>query len=171
MAIAVCAASNQNRPATFHPLDVAEEVMQFRDWDFHRMDEDILFGEAMTASHRWPVQFLWRADADTVVFACNFTEPVTAQVQLELQKLLVRINDNLMTGYFNYSARENMLSYRNSLLVRGQGMSCTEQIQDMLDFGVHECERYAVAFDLLLRRKMSAEVAWSACLFETVGQA
>lgn len=156
---------------TFNPIDCLEDLLSAQAWTFQRVDEDALLTEIAARWQRYPVQFLWRQDCDMLVFACNYSFQVGVRQRSALFRLLVRINDGLMAGCFNYAARENMLSYRNSLLVRGQEAVNREQLQDLIEIGVNECERYYLAFDLLLNQQQTPEQAYEAAVFETVGEA
>ncbi len=157
--------------AVFNPIDCLEDFLVAQAWAFQRVDEDALLTEISARWHRYPVQFLWRQDCDLLVVACNYGFRINPRQRAALFRLLVRINDRLMAGCFNYAAKENMLSYRNSLLVRGQEAMNQEQLQDLIEIGINECERYYIAFDMLLNRQQTPEDAYAAAVFETVGEA
>jgi hypothetical protein len=157
--------------AICNPIDDLEAVLSAQSWGFERIDDDALLTEINARWQRYPVQFLWRQDCETLVFACNYSFQINARQRAALFRLLVRINDGLMSGCFNYAAKENMVSYRNSLLVSGQESVNREQLQDLIEIGIDECERYFLAFDLLLNRQQTPEQAYQAAVFETVGEA
>lgn len=155
----------------FNPIDCLEDLLSAQSWIFQRIDDDALLTEIGARWQRYSVQFLWRQDHDLLVFACNYGFSVPEAQRSSLFSLMARINDCLMAGCFTYAPGENLLSYRNSLLVRGQDAVNQEQLQDLIEIGVNECERYYLAFDLLLNQHQSPEMAYEAAMFETVGEA
>ncbi len=61
--------------------------------------------------------------------------------------------------------------FRHTVLLRGAGGVAAEQLEDLVDIAVAECERFYPAFQLLLWGGKSPEEAVAAAMLETVGEA
>jgi hypothetical protein len=154
-----------------NPIDCLEDLISLQSWPFERLAEDALVSEIRARWHTYSVQFLWRSDVDTLVYACNYSLEVQETQRPDLFRLLICINDGLMSGCFNYSALENILSYRNSLRISADMSPGSRHLRDFIGDGIEECERYFLAFDMLLNRQQNPEQAYQAAVFETMGEA
>ncbi len=61
--------------------------------------------------------------------------------------------------------------FRHAMLLRGLGGASTEQIEDLVDIALNECERFYPAFQFVLWGGKSAQDAVAAALLDTVGEA
>ncbi|MBX6322880.1 MAG: hypothetical protein IRY94_13705, partial [Rhodospirillaceae bacterium] len=57
------------------------------------------------------------------------------------------------------------------VLLRGSGGATVEQLEDLVDIALNECERFYPAFQFVLWGGRSPEEAVQAAILETVGEA
>jgi hypothetical protein len=56
-------------------------------------------------------------------------------------------------------------------MMRGGCVVATEQLEDLIDIAIAECERFFPAFQSLVWSNKTAEDALTSSMFETVGEA
>jgi len=61
--------------------------------------------------------------------------------------------------------------FRHTMLTRGWQGASSEQLEDLVDIAVCECERFYPAFQYVLWAGYSAEKAVEATMLDTVGEA
>ena len=64
-----------------------------------------------------------------------------------------------------------MVLYRHTVLLRGLRGASVEQLEDLVDAAVNECERFYPALQMVVWGGRSVDEALSAALMETVGEA
>jgi len=64
-----------------------------------------------------------------------------------------------------------MPMFRHTVPLRGLRGASVEQLEDLVDSAVTECERFFPAFQFVIWGGKSAAEAMAAALFETVGEA
>jgi hypothetical protein len=61
--------------------------------------------------------------------------------------------------------------FRHTTLLRGAQAASQEQLEDLVDIALTECERFYPAFQFILWGGKSASEAVSAAILDTVGEA
>ncbi len=155
---------------TGHPLDMIEQFVSDNEWPCDRRDDEVMFGVSGSWCdyHMW---FSWRADFGALVFACALEMKVPAGRQQALYTLLAKLNERLRLGNFDLWGTEGLLLFRQSLLLRGSDGPCREQVEDMIEIALSECERYFPAIQFVLWGGKSPDEAIAAALLDTVGEA
>jgi hypothetical protein len=85
--------------------------------------------------------------------------------------LLSRINERLWVGHFDVSAEEESIMFRHALLLRGVAGVSAEQIEDLVELALVECERFYPAFQLVIWGGKAPEEAMAATMIEPIGEA
>lgn len=154
-----------------NPLDLVEEVAQARDWYFDRASHEEL---AIRTAGRWCdyiTSVVWITDVEAMHVACVLDVRVPDNRRREVADLLTIINDQMWLGHFQMAAEDGLPSFRHTLPLRGNSGPSVEQIEDVIDAGLTECERFYPAFQLVIWGNQSAAEAASASLFDTQGEA
>ena len=89
----------------------------------------------------------------------------------DLHSLLAYVNEKALIGHFDYWTEEGMVVFRQALLLRGGLGATTEQIEDLMEIGLSECERFYPAFQFLVWGGRTPEDAVAAAMFECLGEA
>jgi hypothetical protein len=154
-----------------HPLDVVERLASLRDWIFDRAETDEM---SVSVSGSWAdyhIAFTWIEDVEALHVACAFDLKVPERRRQEVLQLLSYINEQLWVGHFDLWSSENVVMFRNALLLAGGAEPTHGQCETMLRVAVEACERYFQAFQFVIWAGKSAREALASVLFETEGEA
>ena len=154
-----------------NPVDMIEFVAATNDWSFERSGEDEI---AMTVAGSWTdyhVSFSWMEEVEALHLACAFDIRVPDQRVTEVMRLLSHVNGQVLMGHFDLWRQEDVVIFRQSLLLAGGAEPTNRQVEVMLSNALDSCEAYFQAFQFVVWSGMDAKSAMDAVLFETVGEA
>ena len=162
----------QEEITEFHPLDVAEQVVIANGWHFVRRTDDEIAAEVRGKWCDFSLHFAWSRDASAIHYTCAFDMRVPTGMQSAVNDLLAVVNDKMWLGHFGVWNLEAIPMFRHTILLRGARESVTvEQMEDLLDVSVAECERFYPAFQFVVWGGKSPEEAVEAAILDTVGEA
>ncbi|WP_306839218.1 YbjN domain-containing protein [Neorhizobium huautlense] len=154
-----------------NPVDMIEFVAASNDWTFERSGEDEI---AMTVAGHWTdyhVSFSWMEDFEALHLACAFDLKVPEQRVNEILRLLSHVNGQTLMGHFDLWRQEDVVIFRQSLLLAGGAEPTNQQVEVLLSSALEACENYYQAFQFVVWSGMEAKAAMECVLFETVGEA
>ncbi len=154
-----------------NPVDMIEFVAATNDWSFERSGEDEI---AMTVEGRWAdyhVSFSWMEEFEALHLASAFDLKIPEARLNEVIKLLSYVNGQVLMGHFDLWRNEDVVIFRQSLLLAGGAEPTNRQVEVLLSSAVDACEAYYQAFQFVVWSGMDAKSAMDAVLFETVGEA
>ncbi|QLF70948.1 YbjN domain-containing protein [Peteryoungia desertarenae] len=154
-----------------NPVDMIEFVAATNDWSFERSGEDEI---AMTVEGRWAdyhVSFSWMEEFEALHLASAFDLKIPDARINEVLKLLSFVNGQVLMGHFDLWRNEDIVIFRQSLLLAGGAEPTNRQVEVLLSSAVEACEAYYQAFQFVVWSGMDAKSAMDAVLFETVGEA
>jgi len=154
-----------------NPLDLVEQVIIDRDWAYDRPADDEIVAEVNSSWCNYHIWFTWQAEQGALIFSCAFETKVPKAVRTKIYSLLAMVNDKLWIGHFDFVGEDNSIAFRHTMLMRGGCVVATEQLEDLIDIAIAECERFFPAFQSLVWSDKSAEDALTSAIFETVGEA
>jgi len=154
-----------------NPLDIVEEIVAANQWPFDRSSEDELVVEISGKWCDYRLYFMWRDDVSALHFTCAFDARVPSTRRRDVHDLLALVNEKLWLGHFDVSLEEGMPMFRHTVPLRGLRGASVEQLEDLVDSAVTECERFFPAFQFVIWGGKSAAEAMAAALFETAGEA
>jgi hypothetical protein len=153
------------------PLDVIEQIVNANDWVFDRPNDQEM---AVQVPGRWcdyNFYCAWNEPADAMQFTLAFDTRVPRERRGPIYELLALINEKVWMGHLAVWQEEGLLVYRQGLPLRGTGGLTVEQVEDVLENAIMECERFYPAFQYVLWGGKTAEEALTAAMIETVGEA
>ncbi|GKX33442.1 MAG: hypothetical protein MnENMB40S_10600 [Rhizobiaceae bacterium MnEN-MB40S] len=154
-----------------NPVDMIEVVATSNEWSFERSGEDEI---AMTIEGRWSdyhISFSWMEDYEALHLACAFDINVPDNRVNEVVKLLFEVNGQVLMGHFDLWQQENVIIFRQSLLLAGGAEPTNAQVEVLLSSALETCELYFQAFQFVIWSGMDAKAAVDTVMFETVGEA
>lgn len=154
-----------------NPVDMIEFVASSNDWSFERSGEDEI---AMTVEGRWAsyhVSFSWMEQYEALHLACAFDLKVPDLRVNEIIRLISEINGQVLMGHFDLWRQEDVVIFRQSLLLAGGAEPTNQQVEVLLSSAVEACEAYFQAFQFVVWSGVDARQAMEAAMFETVGEA
>ncbi|MBO3760991.1 YbjN domain-containing protein [Ciceribacter sp. L1K23] len=154
-----------------NPVDMIEFVASNNDWTFERSGEDEI---AMTVAGRWAdyhVSFSWMEEFEALHLACAFDIRIPETRVNEVIRLLSLVNGQVLMGHFDLWRQEDVVIFRQSLLLAGGAEPTNRQVEVLLSSAIDACEAYYQAFQFVVWSGLEAQAAIDAVLFETVGEA
>lgn len=154
-----------------NPVDMIEFVAANNEWSFERSGEDEI---AMTIQGRWAdyhISFSWMEEFEALHLACAFDIKVPPSRVTEVVRLLSHVNSQVLMGHFDLWEQEDVVIFRQSLLLSGGAEPTNQQVEVLLSSALETCETYFQAFQFVVWSGMEAKSAVETVLFETVGEA
>ncbi|HYD67871.1 YbjN domain-containing protein [Azospirillum sp.] len=159
-------------PKTIHnPLDIVEEIVTANEWPFDRSSEDELIVEIGGRWCDYRLYFVWQQDVSAMQFSCQFDMKVQANRRDAVSGLLAEVNSRLWLGHFDVCSEEHTPMFRQTTLLRGSRGATVEQLEDLVEIALSECERFYPAFQFVIWGGKSPSEAVSAAILDTMGEA
>ena len=95
-------------------------------------------------------------------FTCAMDMKVPVERRGDILELTSLANERLWLGHLNLCSEEAIPVFRHTLMLRGMRGASVEQLEDLMDIAVTECERYYPALQLVIwggRRPAEAMVS------------
>ncbi len=157
--------------APHDPLDILEEIVAANEWRFERSLDGDMVVEIPGRWCEYRLFFQWRGDLGALYFSCAFDIRVPEAKRREINELLARVNETMWLGHFAVCANERVPMFRHTLPMRGVCGASVEQLEDLVDAAVGECDRFFPAFQWVLWGGKTAAEAIAAAVMEPVGEA
>ena len=165
------AVTTERTSGNANPLDLLEEIVSANEWAFQRMGEDEIL---VSLGGRWcdyQLHFGWCHEISALQFACSLDMRVPAEKRAPVSELLALVNARLWIGHFDLVFEEGTPAFRQTVLLRGADRLSVEQLEDLMDIGVVECERFYPAFQFVVWAGKAPHEAVSMAIMDTVGEA
>lgn len=154
-----------------NPLDVVEEIVTANEWPFERAGEDELIVEIGGRWCDYRLYFVWQPDVCAMQFSCQFDMKVQSNRRHAVSELLGEVNARLWLGHFDVCSEEHTPMFRQTTLLRGSRGATVEQLEDLVEIALSECERFYPAFQFVIWGDKTASEAVSAAILDTLGEA
>ncbi len=154
-----------------NPLDLLEELVSANDWAFDRASDVEL---AIHVTGRWAdyhIWSVWHEDLQAMYFACHVDTRVPEAKRSAVRELVNLCNETLWLGHFDYSQKDGAVLFRHTVPLRGTTGASVEQLEDLIDTAVTECERLFPALQMVVWGGQTSSDAIAAALMDTVGEA
>ncbi|HYH17424.1 MAG TPA: YbjN domain-containing protein [Azospirillum sp.] len=159
------------RKTIHNPLDIVEEIVTANEWPFDRSSEDELIVEIGGRWCDYRLYFVWQQDVSAMQFSCQFDMKVQANRRDAVSGLLAEVNSRLWLGHFDVCSEEHTPMFRQTTLLRGSRGATVEQLEDLVEIALSECERFYPAFQFVIWGGKSPAEAVSAAILDTMGEA
>ena len=74
-------------------------------------------------------------------------------------------------GHFDITSRNGIPAYRNTYLIKEKNIENIKIIEDLIDIGINDFEKFYPSFQMVLWENFNPSSAAATCLMETLGQA
>ena len=159
------------RVAKVNPLELVERVVSANEWNFDRTSDREIAVELAGQWCDYRLFFSWREDVHALHFTCAFDVRIPAPKFREIHTLIALVNEKLWLGHFDLWAEEGLPMFRHALLLRGTRGLVREQLEDLVEVAIAECERFYPAFQFVVWGGKAPDDALTASILETVGEA
>lgn len=154
-----------------NPLDLLEELVIQKDWPHDRINDEELIADMTLEWCSLRLWLYWHAPIGALSLTASFENRVPSTLHGKLYPLLCLVNEKLMMGHFDLGIEEPVVSFRHTLPLRGVNHYSSEQLDDLLQVCMHECERFYPALQSVLWGGKTAQEALQLAMFETAGEA
>ena len=154
-----------------NPIDLVEEIVLANDWAHDRASDEEMVVEI---SGRWcdyRLFFVWQRDMNALHYSCGFEMKVPRNRRGPVFELLAAVNERLWLGHFDLADGDDSPSFRQGVLLRGLFGASVEQIEDLVDISLTECERFYPAFQFVVWGGKSPEEAIASAMIDPIGEA
>jgi hypothetical protein len=161
----------RERPPIANPIDIVEELVSANEWAFERASDEEMLVEVVGRWASYRMHFVWQQDLSSMYFSCLLDAKVPPAKRIAINELVALINEKMWLGHFEIGSEDGVPLFRHTVLLRGHGGASVEQLEDLVDIAVAECERFYPAFQFLLWGGKSPADAVAASMLDTVGEA
>lgn len=154
-----------------NPLDLIEEIVTANEWTFDRTSDDEMIVDFPGHWCGYHLHFSWHGEFSAMHFTCALDMKVPKNRLPDVYELLCLINGRLWLGHFDLSTEERLPVFRHTTLFRGSHGASVEQLEDLVDIALTECERYYPAFQFVIWSGKRSSEAIAAAMLDTMGEA
>ncbi len=154
-----------------NPLDIVEKIVEYNDWTFDRRNDQEMAVQVPGTWCDFSMYFAWNDDMGAMHFTCAFDMRVPADRRQPVFELLAEVNERLWMGHFGMWTDEGLPMYRHAMPMRGQQEPTLEQMEDLVETAIIECEKFYPAFQYVIWGGKTAAEAIAAAMIETAGEA
>ena len=157
--------------AVSHPLDVVERIVDGNDWSFDRRNDREMAAQAPGRWCDYTLYFAWNDEVGAMHFTCAFDIRVPKARRAQVNELLSLANEKLWLGHFNVWNEGGLPMFSHAMPLRGTRGPTLEQMEDLMDIALSECDRFYPAFQYVIWGGRTAADAVAAAMIETLGEA
>jgi len=157
--------------AEVNPLDLMEDVASAHEWRIDRSGPQDLSLEADGHWCDYRIFLTWHPEVRALLYACAYDLRVPEHLRGRVAELIAMVNERLIIGHFDFWMGDGMVVYRHSLLLRGISSASVEQLEDLVDISLTECERFYPAFQFVVWGGKTPAEAIEAAILDTSGEA
>lgn len=154
-----------------NPLDIVEQIVEINDWIFDRRSDQEMAVQVPGTWCDYSLYFAWNEEMEALHFTCAFDMRVADDQRTRVYELLALVNDRIWLGHFGMWSEEGLPMYRHALPLRGAKGPVIEQMEDLVETAVMECERFYPAFQYVIWGGKQAQEAIKSAMIDTVGEA
>ncbi len=154
-----------------NPLDLIEQIVEGNDWTFDRRSDQELAVQVPGTWCDYSLYFAWNDEIEAMHFTCAFDMRVPRDRHAPVYELLARVNEKLWLGHFGMWEDEGLPMFRHVLPLRGAKGPAMNQMEDVVETALCECERFYPAFQYVIWGGKTANDAVAAAMVDTMGEA
>jgi len=154
-----------------NPIDVVEDVVHSKKWTFSRSDDCELVAEIASSWCIYRLYFSWSEKVKAINFTVTFDIKFPESKSELAYELLANINEKLWIGHFDITSKNGIPAYRHTVLKPYGNEILYNQLEDLVDIAIYECEKYYPAFHIILFEDSKPKEALKLCEIDTLGRA
>jgi hypothetical protein len=162
---------SQDAPLSDNPLDLVEELISANDWLHDRSSESELLAQAGGKWGDYNLCVVWQPELGAMYLSCHIESKLPPARRAAICELLALVNEKLWLGHFDLCSENGLVMFRHTIPLRGTRGASVEQIEDLIDTALGECERLYPALQMVAWGGQPVGEALAAALMETVGEA
>ena len=154
-----------------NPIDIVEEVIYEKNWSFSRADEYELVADISSKCCQYRLYFTWSEDIKAISFTITFDLKFPQSKINKAYELIALINEKLWIGHFDITSKNGIPAFRHTILSTTNNDFLHKKLEDLVDIGVYECEKYYPSFQQVLFDEIQPAKSLIFANFEVLGSA
>ena len=154
-----------------NPIDVVEDVIYQKKWNFSRADDHELVAEIASQWCLYRLYFNWSENIRAMSFTVTFDIKFPQNKITKAYELLGLINENLWIGHFDITRKNGIPAYRHTVLSSSDNDFLHKKLEDLVDISIYECEKYYPSFQQVLFDDLQPAKSLVFANFEVIGTA
>ena len=156
---------------SLNPIYFVEDIIHSKKWSFSRAADDELVADISSQWCQYRLYFAWSERISAINFTVTFDLKFSYSNFRAIHELLALINEKLWIGHFDITSKNGIPAFRHTLLVPQRNEILYNQLEELVDIAIYECEKYYPAFQLILFKESQPREALELCLLEPLGRA
>ena len=154
-----------------NPIDLVENIFSSRSFELERRNSDEVVVEVQGKWSNMLLFFAWEAGMQCMHVSCLMDIENKLENRSKIFELLALINEELWVGHFSYWTEQNTPVFKHSIFMRRDEENAEENLEQLIDIAIKECERMYPIFKVVLTKGMEPQQALYPMLMETAGRA
>ena len=154
-----------------NPIDIIEDVIHSKKWAFSRADDYELVAEIESQWCQYRLYFTWSENINAMSFTITFDLCFPKSKFNKAYELLGLINEKLWIGHFDITNKNGIPAYRHTVFSSSNNDLLHKKLEDLLDIGIYECEKYYPSFQQVFFEDITPKEALKFNYFEVIGRA
>lgn len=154
-----------------HPIELMEKFVAANEWRLHHASPTEISVEIPGQWSDYTLNLTWQGKHSALhinVFLDIFI--LDRQIN-DAREVVANMNSQIWMGHFDLMVEDGSVVFRHNLPLRGTGGATPEQIEDLIDITLGECERAYPALFQIATGVVSPDEAYTSAFMETVGSA
>ena len=166
-------APSQNQHNNFlgNPIELVTQFVIDQDWLLQRRAENEVLVEVPGKWSDYQLAVTWQHNEEAMLVTCRIDVQCDESRLGDIALLAALLNQQVFMGHLALDIGTGELELRHTLPLRGAGGATPEQIEDVVDIMLGECEYCFPAIYQVARNLLSANDAAIAASFTTDGEA
>jgi hypothetical protein len=152
-----------------NPLDNIEDILTANDWAFNRMADNELSVTLSGKYCTYHLFFIWQADMTALQINVQYELSIHPLNLGKAGSTLMTINENTWMGHFEIANDTCIPAYRYTTLLNPENKQSYEQLENIVDIALAQCETNYAAFSLLTAENAANDETLPLALMQTQG--
>ena len=152
-----------------NPLDKIEDILGANEWEFHRMGDNELLVTLTGRYCDYRLAFIWQADMKGLQVSVQYDFNINPINMHKAGKVLMTINEQAWMGHFEIDANNCAPSYRYTCIFHSNHKSAYEDLENIVDIALAQCETNYAAFNILTGENAANDETLPLALMQTQG--
>ena len=153
------------------PIELVTRFVVTHDWLLQSRGENTVLVEVPGKWCDYQLAVVWRHDEAAMQLSCRIDVQIDPTRYCEMALLTTLLNKQIFIGHLGLDVTTGELEMRYTLALRGAGGATPEQVEDVVDIMLGECEHCYPAIYQVAKHSVLATDAADVAIFNTQGEA
>ena len=144
------------------PIELVSRLVVAQDWFLKQTSAHAVLVDVPGRWGHYQLMADWHIDTEVLSVEARLDVLIEPQDAPAIHQLLAELNAELYLGHFHLSSDRQVIALRCRVPLRGAGGATPEQIEDIIDVLLGECEQAAPVLCQLVYGRVPKDIAASA---------